>query len=275
MLSRVASIFKKSIVHAKISGKITNETTKQLTKEFKRINFRTPKLIAISVNTNQGTYGQAEEIVKTIKEYSSKFNCPVYTFAEDIAAGPGYYILASGNKVFIDSFSLIGGITTNTKTLDLIKFSKNYGVKTNIEFAGKHKVRVNPFLELKDEDKAWVQGLLEERVKLVKDYVLDKRGHKIPRDKEKEGLAFSGEVFMGAKAIELGLADSVNDFRSIAKKEYDGLKVVDFKMRIRKDKEFMWAGVTGLGREEIMEIVDEIPGNVLAHRHSFDSFMNH
>lgn len=177
--------------------------------------------------------------------------------------------------MFIDNYSLIGGITTNTKTIDLIKFGKNFGVKTNIESAGKHKVRVHPFLELKEDDRNWVQGLLEERVKLVKEYILSKRGHKIPRDKEKEGLAFSGEVFMGAKAVELGLADSVNDFRSIAKKEFHDLKVNDFKMRIRKNDGFMWAGVAGLGREEIMEIIDEIPGNVLAHRHSFDSFMNH
>ena len=76
----------------------------------------------------------------------------MYTFAEDIATGPGYYILASGNRVFADPFSLIGGVSASRKSFDLIKFAENAGIKNSFVTTGKHKIRVSPFLKLKEED---------------------------------------------------------------------------------------------------------------------------
>ncbi|OMJ79212.1 hypothetical protein SteCoe_20813 [Stentor coeruleus] len=275
MLSRVSNFLRTSVVHTKINGQINTELTRRIVNEFSRIKFSTPKLIAVSINTSQGSYGQAEELSKAIHSFAHKFDCPVYTFAEDIAAGPGYYLLASGNRVFADSFSLIGGISTNSKTLDLIKFSKNTGVKYNLESVGKNKVRIHPFQELKDDDKKWMQMLLEEKLKLIKNSILEKRGHKIPRDQEKETLALGGDVFLGSKAVELGLVDSINCFRGIVTKEYDESRIINLPRRntFGGGVKNLTSGID-IRSEKIVEVIDEIPDKILANRHSFNSYIN-
>lgn len=200
--------------------------------------FSAPKLLAISINTNQGSYTEAELLSNSLQSFSEKYSCPIYTFAEDIAAGPGYFILSTGHKAFADDFSLIGGISANLNNLDLVEFAKQQGIKFNVESIGKFKVRSHPFVELSNENKTWVQGLLNERISIVKQQILNKRGNKIPRDKESEGLALGGEVFTVDNALKLGLVDGINSFSSVAGKSFDECVVRNLKLVKRKDEKF-------------------------------------
>jgi ClpP class serine protease len=194
-----------------------------------------PKLLAVSVNTSEGTYSQAEEIIKSLRRFSEKYSCPVYTFAEDVAVGPGYLLLSAGHKVFADNFSLIGGISANISNLDLVELGKQQGLKVNVEAVGKFKVRNHPFIELSAENKAWVQKLLDTRMSIVKELVLERRGNKIPREKTHEDLALGGETFNVEKAINLGLVDHIKSFREILDKNYDECAVDEIKLKTRAD----------------------------------------
>lgn len=35
---------------------------------------------------------------------------PLYTFAQDVAASGGYFLLCMGDKVYVDSSSLVGSV---------------------------------------------------------------------------------------------------------------------------------------------------------------------
>ena len=190
--------------------------------------------------------------------------------------GPGYYILASGNRVFADPFSLIGGISASSRSLDLIKFAADYGIKPVFLKTAKNKIRVNPFLELTPENKAWVQQLLEDRIKVIKGYVIEHRGHRIPREAAQENLALSGDVFMGDTAVKLGLVDSLSCFRKIYDKEYYDCRIIEAKQTGASGKgnkahrTLLWGN--GVSSEEILEIVDELPGKLISNRLSFNFF---
>jgi len=196
----------------------------------------TPKLLAISINTYQGSYTQAELLVNYLHAFSEKHSCPIYTFAEDIALGPGYYILSSGNKVFADDFSLIGGTSANLNNFDLVEFAKQQGIKYNLESVGKFKVRNHPFTELTDENRAWVQKLLDDRISHVKKQLLTLRGNKIPREKESEDLALSGEVFTVDKALKLGLVDGIKSLGEVIEKDYYDCVVKDLPLRTNRNQ---------------------------------------
>jgi ClpP class serine protease len=195
-------------------------------------------MIAVSINTWQGSYVQAEEMVKSLQNYSQKFSCPVYTFAEDAAIGPGYVLLTAGHKVFADNFSLVGGVAATLNNLDLVDFGKQQGIKFNIESVGKFKVRNHPFLELSSENKAWVQKLLETRISLVRSILLERRGNKIPRDKNSEDQALGGETFYIENALKLGLVDAVKGFRDIIDKHYDDCKITEIKVKDQERQNF-------------------------------------
>lgn len=231
--------------------------------------YSSPRLIAVSINSSQGNYVQAEMIVKRLEENAKKFDCPIYTFAEDIATGPGYFILASGNRVFADNFSLVGGISANLKSLDLVKVAADNGVKPTYFKTAKHKIRVSPFLDLNEEDKAWVQGLLEYRIDVVKKYIMGKRAHRVPRDVEKEKAVLSGEVFMGDQTIQLGLVDSLNCFRKIFDKEYDDCKIMNFKNVQNTHKGKQQASLFTEGPDlqaSLIDLIDEMPANLASNR---------
>ncbi len=53
----------------------------------------------ISINSAVGSVAAAEVIHNALKEASNNFNAPIYTFAEDFALGPAYYLLSIGNRV--------------------------------------------------------------------------------------------------------------------------------------------------------------------------------
>jgi protease-4 len=200
-------------------------------------------------------------LVNYLRSFSEKHSCPIYTFAEDIALGPGYYILSAGNKVFADDFSLIGGISANLNNFDLVEFAKQQGIKYSLESVGKFKVRNHPFTELTNENKAWVQKLLDDRISHVKKQLLTIRGNKIPRDKESEDQALSGEVFTIDKALKLGLVDSIKSLGDIISKDYYDCQVKDLHLK-RTRNERLGALIQG----KLENVAEEINTSMICNR---------
>ena len=174
-------------------------------------------------------------MIKSLYRFSDKYSCPVFTFAEDVAVGPGYLLLSAGHKVHADNFSLIGGLSVHVSNLDLVELGKQQGVKVNVEAVGKFKVRNHPFLELTAENKAWIQKLLEARVSIVKSLTLERRGNKIPREKTQEDLALGGETFNVDRAIHLGLVDHIKSLREVLDRDYDECVVDEIRLKTKAD----------------------------------------
>lgn len=231
MLAGLAKSLKSVVAHTHITGKITAETTQKLERDLSKLWWRSPKMIAVSINSSHGSIAQAELIVKKLKSASDKFDCPIYTFAQDTALGPGYYILSAGNKVFADAHSLIGNIAISSSHIGLTEFSKQFQITQQNVVSGKNKVRLSPFEKVKPEDEAWIKAILEDKANLFKKYVLETRGHKIPRNSEVEKKIFSGDSFTAKKAIEFGLVDLLGEVHSVVEKEYSGTPVKEFLHR--------------------------------------------
>ena len=53
--------------------------------------------LAVSVNSPGGLPVQSDIIANKIRDFASKKNLKVYTFAKDLAASGGYYVLCTGN----------------------------------------------------------------------------------------------------------------------------------------------------------------------------------
>jgi ClpP class serine protease len=136
-------------------------------------------MLAVSVNSAYGSYVQADLIYQTLHSAAENLDVPVYTFAEDVAVGPGYYILTAGHKVFVDPHSVIGGVSAGLQKLGFEKFVKDWKVDPRFVASGKNKVRLNPFEKVKPEDEAWLKTLLQGRYELFKAHVQKTRGKSI------------------------------------------------------------------------------------------------
>lgn len=137
-------------------------------------------MLAVSVNSAYGSYVQADLIYRLLRSTAEKLDVPVYAFAEDVSAGPGYYILTAGNKVFVDPHSLVGGVAANVQMLGLEKFAKDWKLTPKFVSSGKNKIRLNPFEKVKPDDEAWIKDLLLGHYERFKAHVVRTRGHVMP-----------------------------------------------------------------------------------------------
>eukprot|EP00178_Gracilaria_changii_P025884 TRINITY_DN79551_c0_g1_i1.p1 TRINITY_DN79551_c0_g1~~TRINITY_DN79551_c0_g1_i1.p1 ORF type:complete len:154 (-),score=7.71 TRINITY_DN79551_c0_g1_i1:240-701(-) len=93
-----------------IYGTITSQTTETLVKRLKNINVSRAVALAVVVNSPGGLPVQSQIITDKLKNYSSKNNLKMYTFARDVAASGGYMVLCGGDHVVADTTSIVGSI---------------------------------------------------------------------------------------------------------------------------------------------------------------------
>jgi len=89
------------------------------------------------------------------------------------------------------------------------------GVERRLYTAGNNKSRLDPFLPEKPEDVAWLTDMQGQLHELFKDWVRSRRGAKLGAADAAATELFTGEVWTGARAVELGLVDGLGTLREI------------------------------------------------------------
>lgn len=199
-----------------------DNTTKTIEKAFKK----GIKAVAINVNSPGGSPVQSELIYQKIRELSQEHNIPVYTFAQDVAASGGYWLLCAGDKIFAHEASVIGSIGVVSASFNFTEAIKKIGVERKIYTEGKSKALLDPF---SPEDKKGVEILKNVQKDIFTSFtnlVKNRRGEKISKDEE----IFTGAFWSGKTAINLGLIDGIGDMRSIMKEKFGAkVKLVEIK----------------------------------------------
>ena len=66
--------------------------------------------IAVLINSHGGCYAQAHIIHRKIEQIAKRNKAQVWTFAQDSAINAGFMLLCSGDKVFVNKASIVGGM---------------------------------------------------------------------------------------------------------------------------------------------------------------------
>ena len=77
--------------------------------------------------------------------------------------------------------------------------------------AGGSKSRLDPFLPEKPEDVEWLRGLQDQLHTLFRDWGTSRRGERLVAGAD----LFTGEVWTGTRAAELGLVDGLGSARAV------------------------------------------------------------
>src|SRR5882757_9732649 len=144
---------------------------------------------------------------------------PVLAFCEDVAASGGYWLACAADEIYAHATSMVGSIGVVSQSFGLSGLLERVGVERRLYTAGSNKSRLDPFLPEKPEDVAWLTDMQGQLHELFKDWVRSRRGTKLAAaDGGKDTAAtelFTGEVWTGAKAVELGLVDGLGTLREI------------------------------------------------------------
>ena len=184
--------------------------------------------IVVEINSPGGSPVQASYIFDEIQRLRQEHQAiPVYAVVEDIAASGGYFVAAAADRIYVNESSLVGSIGVRMDSFGFVGMMEKLGVERRLLTAGDNKALLDPFLPEEDAQKAHLQTMLDEVHRHFIDAVRQGRGDRL---REEEDL-FSGLIWSGEQAIELGLVDALGTTRAVAR-ELEAENIVDFTPRV-------------------------------------------
>lgn len=175
-----------------------------------------PSAVALQINCPGGSPVQSSLIASRIRRLADEKEVPVIAFVEDVAASGGYWLASAADEILVDSASMVGSIGVISAGFGFPKLLDTYGVERRVHTAGKSKSMLDPFRAEKPEDVTRLQGWLDDLHEIFIAQVKDRRGAKLADNPE----LFTGEVFIGQKAVEQGLVDGLGHLVPEMKKRY-------------------------------------------------------
>lgn len=191
------------VIAAGVSGRLSDQSLAPLLERaFSR---GKPRAVALVINSPGGSPVQSSLIGSRIRRLSEEKSIPVHAFVEDVAASGGYWLAAAADRIWVDESSVVGSIGVISAGFGAHDFISRYGVERRVHTAGQSKSLLDPFRPERPEDVARLEGWLEQIHGTFIEHVRNRRGERL---NDGEDL-FTGDVWIGAKAVETGLADGV------------------------------------------------------------------
>jgi signal peptide peptidase SppA len=183
--------------------------------------------VALLVNSPGGSPTQSALVADRIRGLAAEKGVPVFAFCEDVAASGGYWLACAADEIYAHPTSIVGSIGVISHGFGLDGLIKRFGVERRLYTAGESKSRLDPFLPEKQEDVAWLRELQDQLHTMFQEWVVARRGDRLG---EKDGL-FTGEVWTGAKAVELGLVDGLGTARAVLGERFPDAELVPVEGR--------------------------------------------
>ncbi|MBV9847860.1 MAG: S49 family peptidase [Kutzneria sp.] len=212
--------------------------------------------VALAINSPGGAPTQSALVAERIRELASKKKVPVLAFCEDVVASGGYWLACAADEIYAHRTSLVGSIGVISAGFGLNGLLERFGVERRVYTAGSRKLRLDPFRPEKAEDVRWLEGLQAELHGQFVDWVRQRRGNLLSAPADE---LFSGEVWIGATAAELGLVDGIGSVRDIVTMKFPGAVLVFAEPR-RPLLARLGVGATVLGSpaERLLAAVDAV-----------------
>ncbi|MDD5612571.1 MAG: S49 family peptidase [Gallionella sp.] len=184
--------------------------------------------VILRINSPGGSPVQAGQINDEINRLRAKYpEIPLYVVVEDICASGGYYVAAAADKIFVDKASLIGSIGVLMDGFGFTGAMEKLGVERRLVTAGANKGFMDPFSELRPEQREYAQQMLAQIHEQFIDVVRKGRGKRLKETPD----TFSGLVWNGQAGIEMGLADGYGSVESVARDVIKAEDIVDYTVK--------------------------------------------
>jgi len=175
-----------------------------------------PAAVALEINCPGGSPVQSSLIAARIRRLADEKKIPVFAFVEDVAASGGYWLACAADEIYVDSCSITGSIGVISAGFGLPEAMEKIGVERRVHTAGKSKSLMDPFKPEKPADVKKLKGWLEDLHGTFIDYVKTRRGPKLSDNPD----LFTGEVYIGQKGIDEGLADGIGHLVPVMKERF-------------------------------------------------------
>jgi protease-4 len=183
--------------------------------------------VVLQINSPGGSPVQAGIINDEIRRLKALHKKPVYAVVQETCASAAYYIAAGTDKIYVDKASMVGSIGVLMDGFGFTGLMDKLGVERRLLTAGANKGFLDPFSPQSEVQRSHAQSMLAEIHGQFIRVVKEGRGDRLKETPE----MFSGLVWTGEKAVELGLADGFGNLDHVAREVVKAEDIVDYTQR--------------------------------------------
>lgn len=173
------------------------------------------KAVIVRIDSPGGAVGPSQEIYSELRKLNK--DMPVIASIGSVGASGGYYIACAARKIFANPGTITGSIGVVAEFASYEKLLEWAKVDVEVIKSGKYKDVGSPFREMTDEDREYMQGLMNSVYSQFKSAVAESRN----LDMAEVDKIADGKVFTGEQAKQLKLIDetgTINDAIDLAAK---------------------------------------------------------
>jgi protease-4 len=174
------------------------------------------KAVVLRINSPGGTVSASDAMYDLVKRFKAKTGKIVVASAQEMDASGAYYVSCAADRIVAQPTSLVGSIGVVFETMEFSGALDKLGINSDAIKSGSLKDMGSPFRAAKPEERAVMQGMVEEYfTRFIGIVNGNRRLKELPvADVSQYELSnyagtYSGRVFSGERARELGLVDDL------------------------------------------------------------------
>jgi protease IV len=180
--------------------------------------------VVLHIDSPGGSPVQSQRIFDEVMRLREQGDKPIIAVIEDIGASGAYYVAAAADEVIASPASLVGSIGVIFSSFGFEETIDRLGVERRVYTAGDNKAFLDPFSDVDAEQEAFWQSVLETTHRQFIDDVRAGRGDRLAEDDD----LFSGLIWSGEQALDLGLVDELNSLDGVVRARLDEPRLRDY-----------------------------------------------
>ncbi|MFY0992694.1 signal peptide peptidase SppA [Halomonas sp. C05BenzN] len=185
-------------------------------------------VVVLHIDSPGGSPVQSRRIYDEVMRLRDEGGKPIIAVIEDVGASGAYYIAAAADEVIAAPASLVGSIGVISASFGFEEAIERLGVERRVYAAGDNKAFLDPFSSVAPEQRDFWQSVLETTHQQFIDDVRQGRGERLVDDER----LFSGLIWSGEQALELGLVDAIGSLDVLARERLPEPRVRDYTPRL-------------------------------------------
>jgi len=187
------------------------------------------KGILIRVSSPGGSPTQSHLIYDEIKRLQEVYpERDVALIGEDMLTSGAMWIASAVKNIAVMETTYVGSIGVIVSTFDFSKVAERFEINRLVITSGKSKSQLDQFLPPKEKDIAKIKGVANQIHEKFIEVVTESRGDRLNGDPD---FLFSGDYWLGQKAVELGLVDQVTTTSRLLIEQFGTENVRDYSSR--------------------------------------------
>lgn len=164
--------------------------------------------LVLRINSPGGSPSESQRVFHELRKLREEHpDTPIVSWIGDVGASGAYYIASATEEIHSAPSSLVGSIGVISSGFGFTEAMEEWGIERRVYTAGENKAFMDQFsVQTPQQVSAWESVLANTHQQFVNDVQLGRNGKLDAYDMSDD--VFSGMVWTGEQAIDVGLVDS-------------------------------------------------------------------